>query len=174
MTSGATGASLNSHYFPLSTSSLPSTHSIELLMLGQSQDRCGHAHDMFWQLLLANPTLIYTHMGLGYTSPSQGGRVRGCPDVWSLLLQRVSQPLSITSFHWNFSQEVICKCFAYAGHIWSNHGGEKAVQMLLCCLLDTRRQTSPALVRVPSPSLICFRKIRENWSPGTAGCCCVI
>ena len=43
-----------------------------------------------------------------------------------------------------------------------NHDGEKAVQMLLCCLLDTRGQISLALVQVSSPSLIDYGKIREN------------
>lgn len=177
---GAKGASVNSHSFLLSTSSLPPPHPIELLMVGQRQEPKGRMWPYPWHVLTTAPLWIlssFTYLwgwgaGVGHHFMWGRGSARrpAClVTAATSLLWCVSQTLSITSFHLNFSQEVICKCFAYAGHIWSNDGREKAVQMLPCCLLDTRGQIFLALVQVSSPSLIYYRKIRENWSPGTGG-----
>lgn len=147
-------------------------------MLGQSQEPEWRMWPCSWHILTNEKSSFHLHTsGTG----AQGWEICSPPHTlgWSqrdahtsgcrcnFLSQHVSQPLSITSFHWNFSRGGICKGFAYARHIWSNHDREKAMQMLPCCLLDIRGQIFPAVEQVSSPSLIYYGKIRENWSPVT-------
>lgn len=135
-----------------------------------------HARDMSWQLLPWISPFHSRTSGTGawwweVSSPSHNlGWSQRMPlclvATATSSLQRMAQLFSITSVHWNLSPGGICKCFAYARHIWSNHGGEKAMQMLPCCLLDIRGQIFPAVAQVSSPSLIYCRKVK-NWSPVT-------